>query len=88
MLTIRLLLSTLLTLLVSSFFWPLYGLTPVFHQLLYKFFRPYRRWCAVRAYRKQISVGGYASNEFAITALLDKYDLQLSADEARSLLAD
>lgn len=87
-LTIGLLLSTLLTLLVSSSFWPLYGLTPVFHQLLYKFFRPYRRWCEVRAYRKQISVGGYASNEFAITALLDKYDLQLSADEARSLLAD
>ena len=42
----------------------------------------------MRAYRKQISVGGYASNEFAITALLDKSDLQLSADEARSLLAD
>ena len=87
-LTIGLLLSTLLTLLVSSSFWPLYGLTPVSHQLLYKFFRPYRRWCEVRAYRKQISVGGYTSNEFAITAMLDKYDLQLSADEAKSLLTD
>lgn len=87
-LAIGLLLSTLLTLLVSLSLWPLYGLAPFLHQLLYKFVRPYRRWCEVKAYRKQIATGGYASNEFAVTTLAEKYDLDLSVDEARALLID
>ena len=87
-LALGLLLCTLLTLLVSPSLWPLYGLTPFCHQLLYKFIRPYRRWCEVQAYRKQIALGGYTSNEFAVTALVEKYDLRLGADEARALLTD
>ena len=81
-----LLLGTLLTLLVEPSLWPLYGLAPVSHQLLYTFVRPYRRWCEVKAYRKQLAVGGYTSATFAVTALVEKYDLDLSVDEARALL--
>lgn len=87
-LAVGLLLCTLLTLLVSPTVWPLYGLAPFLHQLLYKFVRPYRRWCEVRAYRNQIATGGYASAEFAVTALVEKYDLGLTLDEARALLID
>ena len=85
-LAIGLLLCTLLMLLVSVALWPLYGLALFSHQLLYKFVRPYRRWCEVRAYRKQITVGGYTSNDFAVTMLVDKYDLGLSIHESRALL--
>lgn len=85
-LVIGLLLCTALTLLVSPFFWPLFGLAPVLHQLLYKFVRPYRRWCEVQAYRKQIATGGYSSNDFAVTMLVEKYDLGLSVGEARAQL--
>ena len=87
-LAIGLLLCTLLTLLVSPSLWPLYGLAPLLHQLLYKLVRAYRRWCEVQAYRKQIALGGYISNEFAVTALVEKYDLGLSVDEARTRLFD
>lgn len=83
---VGLLLCTLLTLLLSPSLWPLYGAAPFLHQLLYRFARPYRRWCEVRAYRKQIETGGYAGTEFAVTALVEKYDLRLGADEARALL--
>lgn len=85
-LALGLLFCTLLTLLVSPALWPLYGLAPFLHPLLYKFVRPYRRWSEVLAYRKQIATGGYASAEFAVTALVEKYDLGLSVDEARALL--
>lgn len=81
-----LLLSTLLMLLVSPSLWPLYGLAPFLHQLLYRFVRPYRRWSEVQAYRKQIATGGYGSNDFAVAALVDKYALNLTADEAKALL--
>ncbi|MDY7569417.1 hypothetical protein QN377_05095 [Pseudomonas sp. CCC4.1] len=87
-LALGLLLCTLLTLLVSPSLWPMYGLAPFLHQLLYKLVRVYRRWCEVRAYRKQIATGGYASNEFAVSALVDKYGLRLSREEARALLID
>ena len=87
-LAIWLLLCTLLTLLVAPSLWPLYGLAPVLHPLLYRFVRSYRRWCEIKAYRKQIAIGGYASNEFAVTALVEKYDLRLGADEVRALLID
>ncbi|MQT57163.1 hypothetical protein GHO41_07345 [Pseudomonas sp. FSL R10-0399] len=82
------LLSALLTLLVSNSVFPLFGLAPLLHQLLYKFVRPYRCWCEVKAYRKQIAIGGYLSNDFAVKALIEKYYLKLSADEARALLFD
>ena len=85
---VGLLLCTLLTLLLSPSLWPLYGAAPFLHQLLYRFARPYRRWCEVRAYRKQIETGGYAGTEFAVTALVEKYDLRLGADEVRALLPD
>ena len=87
-LALGLLLCTLLMLFVSTALWPLYGLAPFSHQLLYKVVRPYRRWCEVKAYRKQIAVGGYTSNEFAVTAMVEKYDLGLSVDKARALLID
>lgn len=87
-LAIGLLISTLLMLLVSPSLWPLYGMAPLLHPLLYKFVRPYRQWCEVRAYRAQISIGGYTSNEFAVAALVKKYGLGLSIDEARALLFD
>lgn len=83
---IGLLLCTLLMLLVSPSLWPLYGLAPFLHQLLYRFVRPYRRWSEVQAYRKQIATGGYVSNDFAVTALIEKYALSLTADEAKALL--
>ncbi|VVN51159.1 hypothetical protein PS685_00573 [Pseudomonas fluorescens] len=88
LLTIGLLLSALLTLLVSPSFWPFYGLAPFLHQLLYKFVRPYRRWCEVQAYRKQLATGGYDSTDFAVSALVEKYDLNLSINEAKTLLLD
>jgi len=81
-----LLLCTLLTLLVAPSLWPLYGLAPFSHQLLYKFVRPYRCWCEVQAYRKQIAVGGYTGTTFAVTALVEKYDLGLSTNKAGALL--
>lgn len=85
---IALLLCALLTLFVSSSLWPLFGLAPVVHPLLYKLVRPYRQWCEVQAYRKQLATGGYGGNEFAVIALVEKYDLGLSADEAKALLFD
>lgn len=85
-LSLGLLFCTLLTLLVSPSLWPLYGVAPFLHQLLYKFLRPYRRWCEVQAYRKQIAIGGYANNEFAVTALVERYDLNLSPNKAKALL--
>ena len=88
LLAVGLLLGTMLTLLVSPSLWPLFGLAPFLHQLLYKLVRPYRCWCEVQAYRKQIAVGGYLSNDFAVAALVGKYDLKLSADKARALLFD
>ena len=87
-LAIGLLICTLLTLLVSPSLWPHYGLALFSHQLLYKFVRPYRRWCEVKAYRKQVAVGGYSSNGFAVTMLVEKYGLDLSVDEARALLSN
>ena len=87
-LAIGLLFSAPLTLLVSPSLWPLYGLAPFLNQLFYKFVRPYRRWCEVRAYRKQLATGGYDSTDFAVTALVEKYDLHLSTDKAKALLLD
>ncbi len=87
-LALGLLVSALLALLVSPTFWIGCAVAPSLHPLLYKFIRPYRRWCEVRAYRQQLAVGGYASTTFAVTALVEKYDLGLSVDEARVLLID
>ena len=87
-LVVGLLLGTLLILFVSTYLWPLCGLAPFLHQLLYKFVRPYRRWCEVQAYRKQIETGGYGNNDFAVNTLANKYDLGLSVDDARALLID
>lgn len=87
-LALGLLIGTLLTLLVSPSLWALFGLAPFLHSLLYKFVRPYRRWCEVQAYRKQLATGGYDSNDFAVAALVEKYDLNLSADKAKALLLD
>ena len=83
-----LLLSVLLALLVAPAFWVVCGVSPWLHQLLYRFVRPYRRWSEVRSYRKQIAVGGYASTTFAVTALVEKYGLGLSVNDARALLGD
>ena len=80
------LICTLLVLLVSPVFWIGFGVSPFLQQLLYRFVRPYRRWCEVRAYRRQIAVGGYASHDFAVAHLVEKYHLELDAAEARALL--
>ena len=86
MLALGLVLCTLLTLLVTPTFWPLFGVAPSLHQLIYKLIRPYRRWCEVQAYRKQLATGGYTSHEFAVSALVEKYDFNLSVTEAKNLL--
>jgi hypothetical protein len=78
----------MLTLFVSADLWPAFGLAPCLHPLLYRFVRPYRRWSEVQAYRKQIATGGYNSHDFAVVALVEKYGLRLSVDEARTLLTD
>lgn len=85
-LTVGLIVSVMLTSSVSPSLWPLFGLAPFLHQLLYKFVRPYRCWCEVQAYRVQIAVGGYVNNDFAVAALVEKYGLGLSADKAKALL--
>lgn len=76
-----------LMLFVSPAFWPAAVVAPFLHPSLYKFMRAYRQWCEVQAYRKQIAVGGYANSDFAVTALVKKYDLNLNANEAVALLA-
>lgn len=78
----------ILLLFVSPDLWPVIVLAPCLHPLLYRFVRPYRRWSEVQAYRKQIATGGYNSHDFAVTALVEKYGLRLSVDEARALLTD
>lgn len=81
-----LLLCALLALLVSPAFWIVCGVAPFLHPLLYRVARPYRRWSEVWAYRKQIAAGDYTTNEFAVTALVEKYDLNISVGEAKALL--
>lgn len=83
-----LVIAVALAVLVSPAFWSAVLVTPCLHTLLYKFLRSYRQWCEVQAYRKQSALGGYANSDFAVTALVDKYDLKLSATEAAALLAD
>lgn len=82
------LLGALLTHVVSSSLWPLFGLAPLAHPMLYRLVWPYRQWGEVQAYRKQLVTRGYGDNEFAVIALVEKYDLGLSADEAKALLFD
>lgn len=80
------LICMLLTLLVSPVFLVLCGVSPFLHQLLYRLVRPYRQWCEVKAYRKQIEVGRYISADFAVVALVEKYGLNLGSQEAAELL--
>lgn len=87
-LTIWLLLFALLSLVVSPVLWPVCGLAPLVHPVLYKLVRPYRQWCEVQAYRKQLATGGYSTGEFAVIALVEKYDLALFSDQAKALLFD
>ena len=87
-LAIWLLLCALLSLAVSPSLWPLCGLAPLVHPVLYKLVRPYRQWCEVQAYRKQLATGGYSTGDFAVIALFEKYDLGLSSDQAKALLFD
>lgn len=57
------------------------------HSLCYGGIRPYRQWCEVVAYKKQLSVyGPKASKTFAINALADKYRLNITRQEAARLL--
>ena len=85
-LALGLMVSALLALLLSPTFWIGCAVAPSLHPLLYKFILPYRRWCEVKAYRKQIATGGYASNEFSVMMLVEKYGLGMSVDKARALL--
>mgnify|MGYP001761731782 CR=1 FL=1 len=87
-LAIWLLLCALLSLFVSPVLWPVCGLAPLVHPVLYKLVRPYRQWCEVQAYRKQLATGGYSTGEFAVIALVEKYDLGLSSDQSKALLFD
>lgn len=56
------------------------------HSLCYAGIRPYRQWCEVEAYKKQISVGRIKDKTFAINALADKYRLNITRQEAARLL--
>ena len=85
-LALGLMVSALLALLLSPTFWIGCAVAPSLHPLLYKFISPYRRWCEVKAYRKQFATEVYDGNDFAVTTLVEKYDLNLSADEAKALL--
>lgn len=60
---------------------------PFAHGLTYKYCRRYRLWCEVRAYRQQLALGAVVSHEFAVTALVQKYDLHLDRQEATALLS-
>lgn len=78
----------LLALLISPVFWILCSVAPFLHQVFYRYVRPYRRWCEVQAYQQQIANGDYANSDFAVSALVEKYDLGLDSQEAKALLAD
>ena len=84
--TLGLLFWVVMVVQVSPAFWVGCGISPFLHQLLYRFARPYRRWSEVKAYRTQIATGDYRNNEFAVIALVEKYDLDLSVDEAKALI--
>lgn len=56
------------------------------HSTAYLVIKPYRQWCEVAAYKKQIAVGGYKDKAFAINALADKYRLNITRQEAARLL--
>jgi len=59
------------------------------HSLAYLLSRKYRLWAEVQAYRRQIAVYGTgAAIEFAVNALVNKYDLQITETEARELLTN
>lgn len=76
-----------LSVLCSSAFLIFSGVAFASHGLLYRFFRRYRKWAEVRAYRSQLDAGSYSNKDFAATNLSEKYNLRLSFDEARELLA-
>ena len=56
------------------------------HSTAYLAIRPYRQWCEVEAYKKQIAVGNYKDKTFAINALVDMYRLNITRQEAARLL--
>lgn len=76
----------LVALICTPLFMVLIGVSPFSHSLLYKYVRVYRQWCEVCAYRKQISVGDYESNCFAVIALVENYQLGISPQLATKLL--
>lgn len=62
--------------------------SPGYHGLLYVTLRKYRLACEVSAYRTQLRQYGLnADMEFAVRALVDKYKLGLTDDQARRLLS-
>ena len=64
-----------------------YRLLFLLHSVLYLLSRKYRLWAEVQAYRRQIAFYGQpASIDFAVDALVSKYDLNITVEEARSLL--
>lgn len=46
----------------------------------------YRKWSEIRAYRIQLKTGSYHSPQFAVTALMTKYQLGMSDRAARKAL--
>lgn len=60
-------------------------LGPFVHQLIYRN-KYFRRMVEAKAYRIQIKEGNYASNEFAIKAMMSKYGFGMSRDEAIKIL--
>lgn len=72
--------------LAGSSVWPvLIALSPFVKGLVYRL-KPYRKWSEVRAYRIQLKKGTYASPQFAVNALMHKYDLDMSERKARKAL--
>lgn len=59
----------------------------IFHSFAYMLSRKYRLWAEVRAYRRQIQTYEPGrSIEFAVNALVNKYNLRITETEARELL--
>lgn len=58
---------------------------PGVHSLLYRI-KYFRKLAEVKAYKIQLRVGGYESPDFAANALVNKYRLGISLNQARKVL--
>lgn len=64
---------------------PVAILGPSLHKMLYRN-KYFRRLVETKAYRIQLAKGNYSSPQFAVNALMFKYELGLSEKKAKELL--